>query len=128
MNGALARILIIDSEPRWIKFAKRDLGVFEIVVAKTEEEAIAQLDEDKFDLVIASAASLEILKVISEKYSEKKSVMTTVQPTTQEALQAYRMGTIRYFPKSFSQQDQLNNVKEVLSRKSWVQSGETCGE
>jgi DNA-binding NarL/FixJ family response regulator len=118
MNSVLVRILIIDSEPRWIEFAKRDLGVFEIVVAKTEEEAIAQLDEDQFDLVIASAASLEILKVISEKYSEKKVVVTTVQPSTQEALQAYRMGAIRYFPKSFSQQDLLNNVKEVLPKKS----------
>jgi DNA-binding NtrC family response regulator len=41
-----------------------------------------------------------------------------VQPTTQEALQAYRMGAIRYFPKSFSQQDLLNNIKEVLPKKS----------
>jgi DNA-binding NarL/FixJ family response regulator len=118
MNNIIIRILIIDSEPRWIEFAKRDLGIFQIVVAKTEEEAIAELEEDQFDLVIASAASLDILKIISEKYSEKKVVVTTVQPTTQEALQAYRLGAIRYFPKSFSQQDLLNSVKEVLPKKS----------
>jgi DNA-binding NarL/FixJ family response regulator len=110
----VVRILIIDSEPRWIDFAKRDLGVFEIVVAKTEEEAIAELEQDQFDLVIASAASLNILRIISEEYSEKKVVVTTVQPSTQEALQAYRLGAIRYFPKSFSQRDLLNNIKEVL--------------
>jgi DNA-binding NarL/FixJ family response regulator len=118
MNNILVRILIIDSEPRWIEFAKRDLVIFEIVVAKTEEEAIAELEQDKFDLVIASAASLEILKIISEKYSEKKVVVTTVQPTTQEALQAYRLGAVRYFPKSFSQQDLLNNVIEVLPKNN----------
>jgi DNA-binding NarL/FixJ family response regulator len=110
----VVRILIIDSEPRWIDFAKRDLGVFEIVVAKTEEEAISELEQDQFDLVIASAASLNILRIISEEYSEKKVVVTTVQPSTQEALQAYRLGAIRYFPKSFSQRDLLNNIKEVL--------------
>lgn len=114
----IVRILIIDSEPRWIKFAKRDLGIFEIVVAKTEEDAIMELEQDQFDLVIASAASLDILKIISKKYSEKRVVVTTVQPTTQEALQAYRLGAIRYFPKSFSQQDLLNNIKEVLPEKS----------
>ena len=118
MNNILVRILIIDSEPRWIEFAKRDLGIFEIVVAKSEEEAIVELEGDQFDLVIASAASLDILKIISEKYSEKKVVVTTVQPSTQEALQAYRMGAVRYFPKSFSQQDLLNNIKEVLPRQS----------
>lgn len=114
----IVRILIIDSEPRWIEFAKRDLGIFEIVVAKTEEEAIAELKQDQFDLVIASAASLDILKIISEEYSEKKVVVTTVQPSTQEALQVYRLGAIRYFPKSFSQQDLFNNIKEVLPSKS----------
>lgn len=118
MNHVRVRILIIDSEPRWVEFAKRDLGIFEIVVARTEEEAIVELEGDQFDLVIASAASLEILKIISEKYSEKKIVVATVQPTMQEALQAYRLGSLRYFPKSFSQQDLLKNVKELFPNKS----------
>jgi DNA-binding NarL/FixJ family response regulator len=107
-------ILIIDKDPLWIEFAKRDLCVFEIVTAKTEEEAITELEQDQFDLVIAGASSLGILKIISEEYSEKNVVVTTTQPTTQEALRAYRLGAIRYFPKSFNQQDLFNSIKEVL--------------
>ncbi len=111
------RILIIDNEPRWLNFAKSDLDKFEIVVAHNAEAAIAELKKDRFDLVIASSSNLNILKIISEKYSDKRVVVTTVQPNTQEALNAYRLGAVRYFPKSFSPKDLLNHVTEVLPNK-----------
>jgi DNA-binding NtrC family response regulator len=110
------RILIIDNEPRWIEFAQQDLVSFEIVVAHTDEEARAQLEQDQFDLVIASAGSIEILDLIAAHYSEKTVVVTTVRPSTQEALRAYRSGAVRYFSKSFGHQDLLNNVKDVLPK------------
>jgi DNA-binding NtrC family response regulator len=108
------RILIIDDEPRWIDFVKNDLGTFEIVVAPDTEQALAELAADQFDLVIASSRRLDVLKIIAQKYSNKRVVVTTVQPTTQEALTAYRLGAIRYFAKSFSPRDLFSRVKEVI--------------
>ena len=108
------RILIIDDEPRWIEFARSALGRFEIIVAPTVEAALAELEADEFDLVIASSRRLDVLEVIAEKYSDKRVVVTTVQPTTQEALAAYRLGAVRYFAKSFGRRDLLNRVKEVI--------------
>jgi len=108
------RILIVDSEIRWINFAKQDLDKFEIVIAPDSETALADLKADQFDLVIASSRRLDVLEVIAEKYSDKRVVVTTMQPTTQEALTAYRLGASRYFAKSFGNQDLLERVKEVI--------------
>ena len=109
------RILIIDDEPRWINFARSDLQKFEIVVAPDAETALAELEADWFDLVIASSRRLDVLQVIADKYADKRVVVTTIQPTTQEALAAYRLGAMRYFAKSFAQEDLLNRVQEVIS-------------
>jgi DNA-binding response OmpR family regulator len=109
-----ARILIIDNEPRWLDFARNDLGKFEIVVAPDSATALAELEADQFDLVIASSNNLDILKEISEKFADKRVVVTTIRPNTREALDAYRLGAMRYFPKSFSPKDLLNRVREVI--------------
>jgi DNA-binding response OmpR family regulator len=107
------RILIIDDEPRWIDFARNDLSKFDIVVAQDVETAIDELEADQFDLVIASSRRLDVLDTIRKRFSERVVVMT-IQPTTQEALTAYRLGAVRYFPKSFGRRDLLNRVREVI--------------
>ena len=110
-----ARVLIIGDEPRWIDFVKSDLSKFEIVVAPDTETALAELEANRFDLVIASSRRLDALEIIARKYSDKRVVVTTVNPTTQEALTAYRLGAIRYFAKSFSRRDLFNRVRDVVS-------------
>ena len=111
------RILIIDNEPRWIEFVKRDLETFEIVVAHNTDEALIELAKDKFDLVIASARNLGVLETIGEKYGDKRVMVTTIQPSTEEALKAYRMGAVRYLPKSFGQKTLFKQVSEVIPKK-----------
>jgi DNA-binding response OmpR family regulator len=108
------RILIIDNEPRWINFARSDLGGFEIVVAPDINTALKELEDDQFDLVIASSGYLAILEDISKKFSDKQVVVTTVKPNTQEALDAYRKGAKRYITKSFREKDLLRNVRELV--------------
>ena len=108
------RILIIDDEPRWIKFAKSDLSRFEIDVAPDAKTALSKLEEATFDLVITSSKNLDALEKIAERHKEKRVVVTTIQPNTQEALSAYRLGAVRYFAKSFRQEDLLNRVREVI--------------
>lgn len=112
------RILIIDNEPRWINFARSDLGGFEIVVAPDIDAALKELEEDQFDLVIASSGYLAILEDISKRFSDKQVVVTTVKPNTQEALDAYRKGAKRYITKSFREQDLFNSVRELVPSKT----------
>jgi DNA-binding NtrC family response regulator len=108
------RILLIDDEPRWIDFARRDLESFEIVVAKSFEEAVAELEQDQFDLVIASSRWLKVLELIQEKFAEKRVMVTTIKPTPEEALFAYRRGAVDYIPKSFGKQELLEHVKKAV--------------
>ena len=104
----------IQNEPRWINFAKSDLGGFEIVVAPDIDTARKELEKDQFDLVIASSGYLSILEDISKRFSDKQVVVTTVKPNTQEALDAFDKGAIRYITKSFHEQDLLRNIRELV--------------
>ena len=108
------RILIIDDEPRWIDYAVSDLREFEIVVADDAEAVIAELEADRIDLVIASSQRLDMLETIRQRYADKRVVVMTVQPTTQEALTAYRLGAIRYLPKSFGRRDLLKRIRDLI--------------
>ncbi|MBM3155112.1 MAG: response regulator [Chloroflexi bacterium] len=109
-----ARILIVDDEPHWLEFVKSDLSKFEVVVAPDTRTALAELAANQFDLVIASSRRLDVLEIIARKYSDKRVIVTTIQPTTQEALKAYRLGAIRYFAKSFGRHDLFNRVRDVI--------------
>jgi DNA-binding NtrC family response regulator len=108
------RVLVIDDEPRWIRFVENDLRGSEIVVAQNANTALDELEEDQFDLVIASSRRLDVLETIAEKYADKKVIVTTVHPTTREALTAYRLGAKRYFAKSFGSCDLFDRVKEFI--------------
>lgn len=108
------RILLIDDEPRWIDFARRDLDSFEIVVANSLDEAVTELEQDRFDLVIASSRWLKVLELIREKYAEKRVMVTTIRPTPEEALSAYRNGAVDYIPKSFADRELLEHVRKVV--------------
>jgi DNA-binding response OmpR family regulator len=108
------RILVIDDEPHWVEFIKKDLDRFEITVAHDTESAVAELSTTQFDLVIASSRRLDVLRLIAEEHINKRVIVTTMQPTTQEALAVYRLGALRYIPKSFSPQELLDRVKDLI--------------
>lgn len=109
------RILIIDDEPRWIEFVKGDLDTFEIAVAVDVTDAMQQLEKDEFDLIIASSRRLDALEKIHQQYAKRQRVVvTTIRPTEDEALAAFRLGAMRYFAKSFKDEDLRTEVASVL--------------
>lgn len=108
------RILIIDDEPRWINFAKHNLTSFEVVAVPNAEKALIQLKNRQFDLVIASSRQLSALETIKESYTEKPMVVTTVDPSSQEAREAYHLGARSYFTKSFNHKDLLEQIEGAV--------------
>jgi DNA-binding NtrC family response regulator len=115
------RILIIDDEPRWINFVKQEFGAFEVVVAKNTEEARHCLEEDMFTLIITSARWLKMFQEMGEIFSQKysdKTVVVTITPNIDEALQVYNLGVVLYIPKSFGQHELFMKIKEVIPEKS----------
>ena len=110
------RILIIDDEPRWIEFAKGALERFSIEVAPDLETALAKLEDNRYDLIIASSRRLNVLEIITQQYPDKRTVVATVRPTTREAINAYRLGALDYFAKSFLSCDVADKVDEAINK------------
>ena len=110
-NARRARILIVDNEPYWISFATGDLWMFEIVVATTDAQAMAEIEENNFDLIIASSRCLDLLARIADRYPV---LISTMQPTIQEASKAYQQGARRYITKTFGQSDLVQQVGQVI--------------
>ncbi|MFN8456330.1 MAG: response regulator [Anaerolineae bacterium] len=112
-----ARILIIDDEPKWMQFARDDLGAtFEVEVAPDLETALAKLDDNRYDLIIASSRRLEVLEAIRESYPEKRVVVATGQPTTREAISMYRLGALDYFAKDFRREAVSEKIREAMTK------------
>ncbi len=108
------RILIVDNEPRWINFVTSTLDTYDIVVASDMMEALKELEDDHFELVIASSRCLDILEIIRERFADKQVIVTTIRPTTQEALEAFRKGAARYFTKTFNTQELLSHINDLI--------------
>ncbi len=112
-----ARILIIDDEPRWLDFAKDDLGViFEVEVAANLETALTKLKKNHYALIIASSRQLDILETIRKGYPDKRIIVATGQPTTREAINMYRLGALDYFPKDFRGEVVSEKVREAIKK------------
>jgi DNA-binding NtrC family response regulator len=113
------RILIVDDEPHWVEFAQKDLrndlNRFIIDIAKDKQTALEALARQDYTLVIASSRRLDVLEAIRKQHTNNRVIVTTIQPTTTEARDAYSLGALRYFPKSFNPHDLLKRVKEVIA-------------
>jgi DNA-binding NtrC family response regulator len=113
----IARILIIDDEPRWIKFAQGDLGTeFEVDVATNLEEALDKLNRGRYDVLVASSRRVDILEAISNNYPDKRVVVATGQPTTREAITMYRFGILDYFAKDFRLEVVSEKIMEAIKK------------
>src|SRR5512135_551268 len=98
------RVLIVDDEPRWLEFARRELGTqYDVEVASELPVAVDKICTGQYDLVIVSARRLDTLERIGHECPTQRVIVTTIRQTTQEASRAYRLGAARYFPKSFGQ-------------------------
>jgi DNA-binding NtrC family response regulator len=108
-------LLIIDDEPKWIRFVRDDLRKrFKVEVANNLDTTLAMLKKRRYDLIIASARYQDILKAIREIYPEEPVVVATGKPTTREAIDIYRLGVLDYFPKNFRSRSVSNKIDEVI--------------
>lgn len=108
-----SRIMIMDDESFWIDFAVHNLEAFDVVVARSREEAVELLKRDSFAAIILDAHYLPFVREIRPMYQQRVAV-ATLAPTISEARNAYRDGAAHYFAKSFSRRDLLRELKEVL--------------
>ena len=115
---AKPRLLIVDDEPE-VRGVLHDLlsGTYQCVEASSAEEALAQLREHVFDLVISDItmsgmSGLEMIPHVKTVSPDTVIVMISGIQTIESAINALRLGAFDYLMKPFD----LRQAEAAVSR------------
>lgn len=118
------RILVVDDEPRMIKFVQYNLELdgFQIISANNGLEAIEKTKMELPDLVIMDVMmpqmdGFEALRLI-RKVSDVPVIMLTVKDEEDDKHLAFSAGADDYLTKPFSPRELSDRAKAVLRRAS----------
>lgn len=118
------RILVVDDEPRMIKFVQYNLELdgFQVISANNGLEAVEKAQMELPDLVIMDVMmpqmdGFEALRLIRET-SDVPVIMLTVRDEEDDKHLAFSAGADDYLTKPFSPRELGDRVKAVLRRAS----------
>lgn len=118
------RILIVDDEP----VMQDVLGTllrregFQVTQAMTAADALKQVDDHEFDLVLLDLMlpdrpGLEVLKELKGRDPEVVVVVITAFSSVETAIVAMREGAFHYIPKPFKNQEVVLTVRKGLEQR-----------
>lgn len=117
-------ILIIDDETALRHTLARVLqqAGHEVTTAASGSEALALLEQQRFDLVyldirMPDMNGLEALKAIHAGFPELPVVLFTAQPDLNSVIEALRQGAADYLLKPLKPQTLLDRTRDILSRR-----------
>ncbi|QDT04692.1 Transcriptional regulatory protein ZraR [Rubripirellula lacrimiformis] len=127
MEKRVARILIADDEPLYRNTTAellRDEG-YECICVEDASDAIVQLQEHAFDLVLSDLnmpgnLKLELLKEGRTKYSHVQMIVVTGVPSVPSAIESVRLGISDYLLKPVKFEELLAAVKRALAQPSSI--------
>lgn len=115
-------ILVVDDEPQLRRAMKATLSSigYSVVEAKTGEDALAQMDELRPDLVLLDLnmpglGGLETCRAIRER-SDLPIIVLSVRNTEQDKVQALDAGADDYVSKPFGIQELLARIRAAMRR------------
>ena len=124
------RILVVDDEPQIRRVLRTSLSAqgYEVHDAKTGEEALGALRDQRFDLVLLDMnmlgmGGLETCREIRNT-SEVAIIMLTVRATEQDKVAALDAGADDYITKPFGMPELMARIRAALRRLSVLQAGE----
>ncbi len=125
----IKRILVFDQDYKVLEMTTRvlDNEGFDVVSAKTAQEALKELQEDLFDIMIAQVdntemSAKEFLKEIKYKQPELLVIFTAPFRSTEEAVEAVKLGAFDYLPKPFGPHQIMLMVYTALQTRARVES------
>ncbi|RME85757.1 MAG: DNA-binding response regulator [Caldilineae bacterium] len=124
-------ILVVDDEPRMIKFVQFNLELdgFRVIGAANGLEAVEKVRDELPDLVILDVMmphmdGFEALQKIRE-FSDVPVIMLTVKDEEEDKHTAFSAGADDYLTKPFSPRELGDRVKAVLRRTSSLSASDT---
>ena len=121
------RILVVDDDPQIRRVMRVTLTGqgYEVDDAKSGEDALEKLSEERFDLVLLDMSmpgmgGLETCRSIRQ-HSEIAIVMLTVRNTESDTVEALDAGADDYITKPFKTSELLARIRAALRRTPWTQ-------
>ncbi len=121
-----ANILVLDDEES-IRFSfHRFLTAegYQVTTAAGYGEALARMDEMKFDLILADIIlddgyGLDILEEVLRRILKTRVIIMTAYPSTETMRQSFHLHASDYLVKPLRQQGLLDAVKKALVHPEW---------
>jgi two-component system KDP operon response regulator KdpE len=112
------RVLIVDDEPAILRTVRANLGRrgFDVAVATTAEEAIAQADRQDLivlDLGLPDRDGLEVIRAI-RAHSKTPIIVLSVRDSEREKVRALDLGADDYLTKPFGVEELVARVRVAL--------------
>ncbi len=118
-------ILVVDDEPRMIRFIRMNLELegYRVVEASNGLEALDQLRKYMPDLVVMDVMmpkmdGFEALRLLRE-ISTVPAILLTVKSDEEDRIHGLELGADDYVTKPFSPRELVSRVNAVLRRAEW---------
>lgn len=118
-------ILVVDDEPRMIRFIRMNLELegYQVVEAKNGLQALEQVRQHLPDLVIMDVMmpemdGFETLRMLRE-ISTVPVILLTVRSEEEDRIRGLELGADDYITKPFSPRELNSRVNAVLRRAEW---------
>jgi response regulator RpfG family c-di-GMP phosphodiesterase len=113
------RVLLVDDNASVLRFLASAFASnnCQVTTAATAEQALEQLGDDPFDLVVSDIkmpglSGLDLLRAVKGKQPSTPVVLITGVPSVNSAVFGLRHGAYDYLPKPFS----ITEVKDLIGR------------
>jgi two-component system response regulator HydG len=117
------RLLVVDDAPDTLELLKRNLtsAGYEVLIASSVAEALATLESTTVDLVVTDLkmpeiSGLDLVRHVTENYSNTAVMMITGYASVSGAVEAVKTGAEEYLPKPFTDEELFDAVKRTLSK------------
>ncbi len=128
-DGAPARILLVDDEPRLLSslYALLCGGQYELVTATCGSEALEQLTRQRFDLVLLDLrlpdmSGHEIMDVLNARAIDANVIVMSGDVGIEAAIGALKRGAYDYLRKPYSREELLKTVANALKQRRLEQA------
>lgn len=126
---SLARILVVDDEPKLIRLVREILIAtgYEVLIARTGDQAVELVALEQPDLVVLDIILLGTLDGYQtarriREFSEIPIIMLTVKGKETDLLHGFEAGADDYVTKPFNSKELLARIRAVLKRSQGVQA------
>ncbi len=121
----MARVLVVDDEPKLGRYVAQMLGLdgHDVVRAAGGREALARLGEHAFDVVVTDLRmpevdGLAVLRAARNRPGPPEVVLMTAHATAESAVEAMKAGAADYVTKPFSMDELRLRVQRLAAQRA----------